>query len=518
MMIKFDFWKDKYELPVISIVVILCILVLSVSFFTKFTSSYDDNTWQAQNYEPAQSFQPALVLEDLYIYPLPDENTFVVHSITTGESTWRNARSPIDTMQAVPIVGGDGYHLVWHTKTDEVWHAQISLTGEFLLFPEQLAEKTVTGFDVAALPNGGAMIIWRTATEFTHPLAYAMLTEDGIPYRRGRWLRDVDDFALNITASGDIGLVWFTNLATTQRLNYTRFDFDTFRYGLDTVLTETIEEIDVFIPPSVWISDFDLVSDDETWLAVWGQTNINSLEQTDYFILPLAEDAQTVPLWRKDTRWRWLGDIGYSEPALQTTEIVLNGYIDNAWRPVHLTLNDTGIVSLETISDLSAEGSQTRLWIGQDSGDIYASWLRFSDQQDIVQTIAIRNDSSVAHQAETEDDRASFFSLFLQGLVWLVLPLWLMVVPLTWSNSSRRTLMVLGYWLLKLGVSLDALHQPPELWDLGLAENWRILLGASLAAGLPLAWLGGRRLSWQISLIGYLTCDMLLTVVLFAQL
>lgn len=518
MLIKFDFWNDKYELPVISIVVILCIFVLSVSFFTKFTSSDIDKGWQIENSAPPETVQPALILENLYIYPLPDENAFMVNNITLSESEWRNARSPIDTMYAVPIITESGYHLVWRTTDAEIWHAQISASGEFLLFPEQLAEKTVTDFDVAYLPNGGAMVIWRSATEFTYPLSYAMLTDDGIPYRRGQWLRDVDEFALNITASGEIGLAWFVNLSTTQRLNYTRFDFDTFRYGLDTILTENIEELDVFVPATVWISDFELVSDDETWLAVWGQTNINTLEQTDYFILPLTENAQIVPLWRKDTRWRWLGDIGYSEPGHQTTEIVLNGYIDEVWRPVRLEIDETGIVSQEILSDLSAEGSQTRLWIGQDSSDVYASWLRFSSQQELIQTIGHTADSAPSKSSEFNDRPKSFSSFLIEGVAWLALPIWLMLVPLDWSDSGRRVLMVLGYWVIKLGLSQQALHIPPEFLDFGLGGSARIALGALLAAVLPLAWLSGRRLSWQISLMGYLSSDMLLTVVLFGKL
>ena len=516
-MIKFELWKDKFEFPTISIVVILCISVLSFSFFTKFTSSYGNANWQSQTIPPAKDFEPTLVLENLSIYPLPDENAFTITDLDTGESQWWNARSAIAQMHAVPIVGKDGYHLVWLTVDNQVWHAQISKTGEVKLFPEQLAEGTVTDFDIASIPSGGAMVVWRTATEFNHPLSYAMLAVDGIPYRRGRWLRDVDQFALATAPSGDIVLVWLTNLATTQRLNYTQFDFDTFRYGLDTVLTDDIHELNIFVPDTGWISDFDLVGTADNWLVVWGQTNIATLEQTDYFAMALTTNAQPFPLRLKDTRWRWLGEIGYSDPRQQAPEIVLNGYVDDAWRPVRLQLGTGGIQSMDVLTDLAAEGSRVRMWIGENRADVYLSWLGFDTRQEIRQILAVSQFQHAAVQDDTEESPPSFWRLLLEGLGWLVLPLWLLVVPFKWPNSGRRVLMILGYWTVKLGLSQDALHIPPELWGLGLDARWRIAFAASVAAVLPVAWLGRKHLAWQVGMMAYLVSEMLITVILFTQ-
>lgn len=515
---KFEFWNDKYEIPLISIVVILCISVLTFSFFTKFTFSYDNTNWQIVDTQPVSNYQPALIIEQLAIYPIPAENAFDIYHLSTKITQRRNARSPILEMRTIPILNADGYHVAWRTTTNELWHAQLANDGEFLLFPERLSEVTVSAFDIAPIPSGGAMVVWRSATEFTNPLSYAMLTPDGIPYRQGRWLRDVDQFSLRTAPSGEIVLIWLSNIQTTQRLNYTQFDFDTFRYGLDTVLTDDIRELNIFVPDSVWISDFTLVGTPDNWVAVWGQTTLDTLEQTDYFALSLTADAQPIPLRLKDTRWRWLGEIGYSDPTQQTAEIVLNGYVDEAWRPVRLQIDATGIQNMEILTDFTAEGSRSRLWIGANPEDVFVSWLRLNEHQEIVQSLAVSQPNASVSVNETEETHPQFLNLLLEGIGWLILPLWILVAPLGWTNSQRRFLMVLGYWTVKLGLSLNNLHIPPDLFDIGLNARSRIGLATSLAAVLPLVWFSWhKRFAWQVSIMAYLVSEMLLTIMLFAK-
>lgn len=388
--------------------------------------------------------------------------------------------------QAVPAASGS-YHIVWLDSAERLRSALIdTTTATTQRGPVELASGAAPHFVLLALSNGQALVLWKQ--QLSGQLQAAQIDQAGRPLSGVSFPSiNADAFAASRDRNGALHLAWLTAQApgswsikylvaepeSLAAWSYSpAVQISTLSLALDEALVSFTLGLDHTHVTIFWsITTLAHPEIEHVWTLAFPLGIPASIEQTRLEI-PTSESTpdttllsglHTGPIMNLDHGTQHTpAAVCWPHPAQgqhHVLPLALTLYVAGGWRPAVVYFQAGRAQGYQIVSDQPADAGPPGITVDE-SGDITLAWYGLrgafptlfsaTTQGKGLTAVAPWQNSSLLHIVA-----AGLLAAPL-GLLWVILPLYLMLLP---RNIPSPLLMILAYHIAK------------RLWPVGLCSR-----------------------------------------------
>ncbi|MBN2304744.1 MAG: hypothetical protein JXQ72_09720 [Anaerolineae bacterium] len=275
------------------------------------------------------------------------------------------------TWAAVPA-GPDGYHLVWLEPDGRLRSALITVHGETVRGPIELASIARRDFTLLSLSGDRALLLW--TSDPAGYLVSAVIDRAGRPGPISAPLtRRVDHMTAALDRNDTLHLVWLTRSAPGEwALNYQSGEAS----NPDRINLDNPHSLHTLaLAPGENVTSFQIGLDETHGYAIWGITAAKQpdIERVVVLAFPLdnpANNAIHELQWAGDAALRWPRTTP-GQHTIMPLAVALR--TPDGWRPAVGTYQGGTLRDYQIVASQAANAGPPTIAIAPD-GDLYLAW------------------------------------------------------------------------------------------------------------------------------------------------